>query len=328
MSRFDHLDLDGHALELLLAVLEQRSVTRAAHRLGLTQSAVSHGLDKLRTITGDALFVRCGRGIAPTAHAEALAARARTLLDGLRSFSQADAFEPAHWHGSFTIAANDLQRDLLLPALLRRLRAASPGTTLRVIPSAAPQPALLREHDCDLVITPRPPEAADVVQKRLFEDRYVMFFDGAARAAPRTRAEYLGAEHVSVRYEDRRTLDIDTWLAAHGFERTIVATVPGFAGIAALLSGGPWLATLPSLLGRGVLRHLATAPLPFATAPMPMFMAWHTRRRDDPVHRWLRRELEAVAAAAVGGPGARPQVAPAAADNPIMADRLLQAGSA
>lgn len=299
MSRFDHLDLDGHALELLLAVAEEGSVTRAAQRLGLTQSAVSHGLDKLRAIAGDALFVRSGRGIVATAQAEALVQRARTLLDGMRAFSQAAGFDPARWHGCVTVAANDLQRDLLLPALLRRLRADSTGVTLRVIPSGAPQPALLRDSDCDLVITPRPPEAADIVHKRLFEDRYVVFFDAAARTAPATRADYLAAEHVSVRYEDRRTLDIDAWLAEHDLPRTIVATVPGFAGIAALLRGGPWLATLPALLAHGVLRGLASAPAPFPTPPMPMYLVWHVRRQDDPAHRWLRRAVEAVAAEAM-----------------------------
>lgn len=302
MSRFDHLDLDGHALELLLAVVEERSVTRAAQRLGLTQSAVSHGLDKLRAIAGDALFVRSGRGIVATAQAEALAVRARALLDELRAFSQASGFDPVRWHGSFTIAANDLQRDLLLPALLRRLRADAPGATLRVIPSGAPQPALLRDNDCDLVITPRPPDGADIVHKRIFEDRYVVFFDAERRTAPVTRDDYLAAEHVTVRYEDRRMLDIDGWLAEHELQREIVATVPGFAGIAAMLRGGPWLATLPSLLAHGVLRGLASAPPPFDTPAMPMYLVWHLRRQDDPAHRWLRQAVEAVAAEALSPP--------------------------
>ncbi|MBX3605909.1 MAG: LysR family transcriptional regulator [Piscinibacter sp.] len=299
MSHFDHRDLDGHALELLLAVHEEGSVTRAAQRLGVTQSAVSHGLDKLRAITGDALFVRAGRGIAATAQAEALAARARALLDELRAFSQAAGFDPARWQGTLTIAANDLQRDLLLPALLRRLRAVSRGATLRVIPSGAPQPALLREQGCDLVVTPRPPEAADLLQKRLFEDRYRVWFDPAQRRAPADRAEYLAGEHVTVRYEDGRALDIDRWLGERGVARTIVATVPGFAGVASLLRGGPWLATLPARLAEGVLRGLASAEPPLETPPLPMYMVWHRRRQDDPLHRWLRAELEAVARDAV-----------------------------
>ena len=80
MNDFDALDLDGLGLALLLAVHEEGSVTRAAQRLGLTQSAVSHGLDRLRAITGDPLFVRAGRGIVATARADALAVQAAALL--------------------------------------------------------------------------------------------------------------------------------------------------------------------------------------------------------------------------------------------------------
>ncbi|WP_341889035.1 LysR family transcriptional regulator [Variovorax sp. YR752] len=300
MSDFDHLDLDGHGLQLLLAVHEEGSITHAARRLGLTQSAVSHALDKLRAITGDALFVRAGRGIVATAQAEALAHRARALLDEMRAFSHAAGFAPARWKGTITLAANDLQRDLLVPPLLARLRQECPGARLRIWPSGAPQPPLLREQGCDLVLTPRPPEAADLMQKRLFEDRYAVFFDPALRTAPTTRAEYLAAQHVSVRYEDGRGLDVDDWLAARGIGREVIATVPGYAGIASLLRGSARLATGPSLLSRGVLRDLASAALPIDTPAMPMYMVWHLRRQHDPSHRWLREAVESIARQALG----------------------------
>lgn len=301
MSEIDHSDLDGHLLRLLVAVHEEGSITRAAQRLGVTQSAVSHGLDRLRAIVGDPLFVKSGRGIIATALAEPLVQRARTLLEDLRSFSLAAGFDPARLNTCITVAANDLQRDLLLPRWLRRLRAEAPGLTLRVIPSGAAEPALLREQACDLVITPRPPEATDIFQKRLFEDRYRVFYDAGQRSAPAAEAAYLAAEHVSVLYEPRRRLDIDDWLAERGVQRRIVATVPGFAGLAAMLRGGPWLATVPGLLGGGVLRGLASAEVPLATPPMPMYMVWHRRHQADPVHLWLREALEAVAAETVPG---------------------------
>ena len=205
MSDFDHLDLDGRLLQLLLAVHEEGSVTRAAQRLGVTQSAVSHGLEKLRAIVGDALFVKSGRGITPTAMADLLAGRARLLLDDLRAFSTAAGFDPARLSATITIAANDLQRDLLLPGLLRHLRAQAPGLSLRVIPSGAPQAAMLRDETCQLLITPRPPEGSDIFQKRLFEDRLRVFYDPAQRAAPASLADYLAAEHVTVLYEPRRS---------------------------------------------------------------------------------------------------------------------------
>jgi DNA-binding transcriptional LysR family regulator len=300
----DPLDLNGHLLQLLLAVHETQSVTRAAERLQTTQSAVSHGLERLRAITGDALFVRAGRGIAPTAQAERLAAQARQLLAALRDFSHAAPFEPARLARDFTLAANDLQRDLLVPALARRLRAQAPGVSLRIINSDAPQPALLREGGCDLVITPRPPDAGDIVQQRLFGDTYRVFYDAAQRQAPAGMADYLAAEHVTVLYEPGRVIDVDRWLQDQGIERRFVARVPGMGALGAMLRGGPWIATVPSLLSTGALRGLASAPVPVATPPLSMYMVWHRRFQDDPAHRWLRANLLACVPAELSRGGA------------------------
>ena len=305
MSQFDHLDLDGHLLRVLVAVLEERSVTRAAQRLGVSQSAVSHLLDKLRGIVGDPLFVKSGRGIVPTAHAQALAARARVLLDGLREFGATAAFDPARLTTTVGIAANDLQRDLLLPGLLRHVRKLAPGVSLRVIPSGVPSLEMLRDEHCHLVVTPRPPEGGDILQKRLFVDSYRVFYDPSQRAAPRSLADYLGAEHVTVLYENGRRLDLDDVLAGQGIERRIVAQVPGFAGIGPFVRGSTLLATLPGLLRAHLLRGFETAPVPIGCPPMPMYMVWHLRHQGDPMHRWLREQLEAVVAPALAAAAAQ-----------------------
>ena len=301
MSQIDHSDLDGHLLQLLLAVHEEGSITRAAHRLGVTQSAVSHLLDKLRGIVGDPLFVRSGRGIVATARADVLAQRARLLLEDLRGFVTLGGFEPATFNGTITVAANDLQRDLLLPGLLRRLRAEAPRLVLRVIPSNVPVPEMLRDGLCQAVISPRPPAAADLLQKRLFEDRYAVFFDPVQRDAPATLADYLAAEHVTVVYEPRRTLDLDQVLADQGINRRFVATVPGFAGVPAFIRGTPWLATAPSLLRGALMRGLAMTKPPVPCPGMPMYLVWHTRHQADPMHVWLRQAIELSVAPALAG---------------------------
>ncbi len=294
MNRFDHSDLDGHLLTLFVAVFEEGSITRAAQRLGLTQSAVSHLLDKLRVIVGDPLFVRSGRGIVATARAEVLAQKARLLLDDLRGFITTGAFDPASWAGEITIAANDLQRDLLLPTLLRRARERSPGLKLRVIPSGVPTAEMLRDGACQLVLSPRPPEAADLMQKRLFEDQYAVFYDASQREAPRSQADYLAAEHVTVLYEPRRQLDLDQTLSSRGIHRRIVASVPAFAGLPAFLRGSALLATAPSLLRVELLHGLACVAPPVPCPGMPMYLIWHVRHQADPMHQWLRQEIEAV----------------------------------
>ena len=296
MNDFDWSDLDARLLQLLVAVVDAGSITGAGQRLGVTQSAVSHGLDKLRAITGDALFVKSGRGIVATARAEALAPAARELLQALARFAQAGAFEPARWQATFTVAANDFQRDVLLPGLMARLRAQAPGVVLRVIPSDVPTLEMLRHEHCQLIVSPRPPAGGDIVQKRLFEDRYRVFYDAAVRPPPRSRAEYLAARHITVVYEPQRPLDLDQHLARQGLQRRFDVLVPGFAGLPPFLRGSELLATVPGLLRRHLLQGLASAPVPVPCPPLPMYMIWHRRHQDDAAHRRLRTQLEAVAA--------------------------------
>ena len=272
----------------------ERSITAAGAKLGLTQSAVSHQLDRLRAIVGDALFVKSGRGIAPTARAEALAEQAQELLTQLQSFVHSGAFEPARLSQCFTIAANDLQRDLLLPGLLNRLQAQAPGVTLRVVPSDVPSADMLRAQDCQLVISPRPPDATDIKHKRLFVDSYRVFYDPQVRQAPRSLKAYEAAEHIAVVHQPKRSLDINELLLKRGLNRRFAATLSSFAGVAAFVTGTERLATLPGLLRQGLLRGLADAPAPFETPEMPMYAIWHIRHQKDPVHAWLRAQLFAT----------------------------------
>ena len=295
MRNFDWLDLDARLLRLLVAVVDTGSITGAAQRLGVTQSAVSHLLEKLRGITGDVLFAKSGRGIVATARALTLAERARELLADLERFAQSEDFDPARWQTTFTIAANDFQRDALLPALMQRLRQQAPGVSLRVIASQVPTPEMLRQQQCQLVISPRPPEGTDIVQKRLFADRYRVFYDPTVRDAPRNRKDYLAAEHVTVLYAPQRPLDLDQHLLGKGIERRFRVMVPGFAGLPAFIRGTDLLATVPGLMRQHLMRGLAHAEVPVPCPVMPMYMIWHLRHQQDAAHRWLRRQIEEIA---------------------------------
>ena len=306
MSKFDHLDLDGHALRLFLAVLEEGSVSRAAGRLGLTQSAVSHALTKLRAILSDPLFVKSGRGIVATAHAQALADPARRLLATLKDFSRAAAFDARATDLALTVAANDLQRDLVLPGLLAALQQTFASARLRIVPSDQPTPDMLREERCDLVISPFPPEGVDILQKRLFSAEYVCFYDAAARPVPADAAAYFAADHVTVVYTTRVGLAFDRAMEAAGHARRFVVSVPNFAGVPAFLRGTARLATLPSGLSASVMRGFASVPLPvrIESATFAMYMAWHRRHALDPAHT-LVRNLLAREAAKLARRGAR-----------------------
>ncbi len=292
----DHLlEIDGRMLRTFLAVLEAGSVTAAAARLGVTQSAVSHALERLRELLGDPLFVKSGRGIAATDRALALAAPVRQVIEDLGRLGLRPQFAPEETDLALTIAANDFQRDLLLPALQRRLVRRLKSLRLIVIPSRAPTADMLRTGGCDLIITPRPPEGLDILQKRLLTDRYICFFDRRERTAPATLEDYLAARHVTVAYEDGRRLEFDELLEARGLRRALGVAVPNFAGIGAFLRGTDMLASLPSLMRLGPLDGFGAAPLPFTVPDLSMYVVWHRRHHDDPTHIWLRAQLEDVA---------------------------------
>ncbi|WP_220359375.1 LysR family transcriptional regulator [Alkalilimnicola ehrlichii] len=237
MNKYDYLGLDGKSLKILVTVLEESSVSAAAKRLDMSQPAVSHALDRLRDVLGDPLFVKSGRGIRPTVHARALGEQARRILAEMKALTTPAEFKPGDKPVSFTIAANDYQRDLLLPCLLERLRRQASNVHVAVVPSGIPSAEQLRDDGCDLVITPHPPQASDIVQKRILTDDFMCFYDPAVRTAPKTLSEYLAADHVSVRFGNGERVILDDELEQSGIRRRVTLTVPNFSG-ALPLSGG------------------------------------------------------------------------------------------
>jgi DNA-binding transcriptional LysR family regulator len=236
----------------------------------------------------------------PTVRAADLAERARELLVELDQFTRLGVFDPSGWQGTFTIAANALQCGLLLPALTTLLRTAAPGLDLRVVPSGVPTTAMLRGNQVQLVLTPRPPEGSDILQLLLFRDRYRVFYDAAARQAPRDLGEYLAAEHITVGYEGHQQLTFDEQAQAQGISRRFRLTLPGFESMPPFLRDTTMLVTAPALLHRTSLAGFADCAVPFPAGTLPMFLVWHTRYRTDPANRWIRQELRRLASRTAG----------------------------
>ena len=153
MTKFDYLGLDGNTLTTFLTVLEEMSVSRAAERLGVTQSAVSHTLDKLRIIFNDPLFVRVGRGIESTARARSLQGSVESVLNDLKSLTDHREFDPLVEEMEFTIAANDFPIQFIFPKLLKELAKEGVHLRVRFIPSGIPRVSFLRASRYRMLIT-------------------------------------------------------------------------------------------------------------------------------------------------------------------------------
>lgn len=291
MSKFDYLGLDGNALTTFLTVLEETSVSRAAERLGVTQSAVSHTLEKLRVIFDDPLFVRVGRGIESTARARALQASVESVLDDLKSHTDHREFDPLIEQMEFTIAANDFPIQLIFPQLLKEVSEEGIQLQIRFIPSGIPSVSVLRASRYRLLITPTPPNDPELEKCSLLQSEMEIFYDATVRNPPKTRKQVADSNYVEVRFSDTEA----SLMALPAFDASTinppVISVPNFGSLAAMIKGTDRITTQLAAMKFGLLNELDSTPLPFKTDKLDLFLIWHRRERDDPAHRWLRQRI-------------------------------------
>ncbi|MGI9370552.1 MAG: LysR family transcriptional regulator [Ruegeria sp.] len=295
MSKIDFTDLDGKVLRTFLTILEESSVSKAADRLGVTQSAISHTLAKLRQVLGDPLFVRSGQGLIPTERALSLQDPVQAVLDGMRALTQERPFDPLAEEIAIQIATNDLPRELIFPDLLRRARSDGVRLQLEFIPSGVPDPAILRNDRCQLMLTPLPPDGPDIFQKRLMTSPLMVFYDGDRREPPRDWQSYCLSDHVEVRFVDGRNARAVMRGVDQSQIKPATVTLPHFNAIPSFVKGSDLISTDTELMKKGPLATLDCASLPFDCEPVSIYMVWHQRSTNDPAHRWLRARIEAIA---------------------------------
>ncbi|WP_170406578.1 LysR family transcriptional regulator [Ruegeria arenilitoris] len=295
MQKTNFLDLDGHILRTFLAILENSSVSVAAEQLGVTQPAVSHTLGRLRNILGDPLFVRSGQGLMPTETALALKEPVQRAIDGLKCLTDDRIFDPRAEKMEFVVAANDMQRDLVFPQLIREAWNDGISVDFQFLPSGQPTVNMMREARCELALTPLPPDGPDIFQKPLFSGEMMCFYDAEMRDPPKSWKEYCSADHLTVRFAGGGTsIKVITDLEASQIGEPRVS-VPNFNAIPPFIKGTRMIATEVSLMRLHTLRELDVAPLPFKSNRVTIYMIWHERSTNDPAHIWLRNRISEIA---------------------------------
>jgi len=290
---------DLNLLFALDALLLEASVAAAARRLGLSASAMSRTLTRLRDATGDPLLVRAGRRMVLTPAAEALRERTRVAVHEARSLLRPSALAPdiARLQRTFTIRANDGFVEALGAQLIAAVSAAAPLVRLRFASKVEKTPAYLRDGSADLEIGVVSNMGPEVRVQALFRDRFV----GVVRAGhpltvgPLTPARYAAAGHVVASRRGRATGPVDTALAALGLERNVVAVVPGFPAALAIARASDLVALVPaSFLSADDPSGQWIFDLPVTVETITISQMWHPRAEADPAHRWLRQLVLSV----------------------------------
>ncbi len=300
------LDLD--TLIILLALVEERSVTRAAERLDMTQSGVSHALRRLRDSFSDPLLVRTSKGMQPTPRALELSERISRIVAEVGALTgDAAHFDPGEAQRMFTICADDNMSLHLIPSLLERLSQRAPGIDLRVVaPPDQPRQAL-EQGRIDLLLGLLEPDQPGLYTNLLFNDSFVVIARKGHPTLSRrpTLKQFAAAGHVLVSTRLPARSVVDELLAQHGLRRRVVLRIAHFLAAVRVVAKSDLVLTAPRRLVRD---SVAQASLQMLQTPLDLpsvaiHQTWHERMHSDPAHQWMRGLLTEISAST----RARPQ---------------------
>lgn len=311
--------LDLNLLRVFDEVMAERSLTRAARNLSLTQPAVSNALRRLREALGDDLVRRGGSGIEPTPLALALWPSVREALRSLQAALAPSVFDPAHANTTFVLAMADATAATLIPHLVQTLEHEAPGVSLRVLPLTTRDPRRMLDEDLadlavgyfpavltDLTAREQAGEAVPFSHLRLYNGEYVCVMRRNHPLATRqiTLDDYCAARHMLVSFSGRPWGFIDEALASLDRQRRVVLTVNQFFTAGRVVAKSDLLAVLPRhfVPETGMADQLALCDLPFEVPHVHIEALWHRRQHYSGAHLWLRQVLARAASLAFSDP--------------------------
>lgn len=290
-------EIDLNLLVVFKHLLAERSVSRVAEVLELSQPAVSNALARLRKLLGDELFLRTPSGMEPTPFAEQLAESVTYGLGMIHgALNQRSSFEPATSNRAFVIGMTDVGEIYFLPRLLERLKRDAPGVSVSTVRNTAVN---LRDEmesgKVDLAVGLLPQLKAGFFQRRLFKQRYVCLLREGHKLARRkmSLAEFSAAEHLLVVADGTGHGKVDEVLRRSGVERKVALTVPHFVAVGHILQATDLVATVPERLASRMTEPfgLVSVPHPATLPEVAINLFWHAKYHKAPANQWLRSLL-------------------------------------
>ena len=283
---------DLNLLRLFDILYEERSVTRAGSRIGLSQPAMSHALNRLRYMLKDELFVRTPAGMVPTPRAEMLAQPLRNALNEMQQALEPTAFEPTASNRRYTLAINNYSAVVLAPPLVAATLAAAPNVRLDLRPSGTLDIAeQLDRGDLDLALVGAEAPGERFSAQPLLEDRFILVMRRGHPSSLRalSPAEFAALPHLEISSSHEDTSFIDPWLANLGLARRIALRAP-YLSAAPILAQSDMVATLSRRIAQELARDhpLQICEPPYDSPYVRTVMLWHRRLDSQPAHRWLR----------------------------------------
>lgn len=293
MQKMHYLSIDGEILLTFITIYKHRSIVKAAKMLNQNPSTLSHRLERLREICGDQLFVRAGRGIAPTTRAADIFQDAEIALNAMQAFVEDDIFAPRLLDETIVIGLTDLELSSFLIDLHKRILKQAPNLRLDFVSNHYSDiTTALRRNECDLMLSPNSTlNDADIRTRVLTKDTAVCYYDAKTRRAPNTLKRYLDARHIRVMFSASDVNYTDISLKEAGLKRRSVVTLPSYSEVADFMKGTDLITTLPARLGGSVMKSFSHCPPPFKMGSYDYSLFWHESTNKSPKHIWLREQI-------------------------------------
>jgi len=282
-------------LAKLQTLIEERSITRAANRMFLSQPAMSRVFDNLQHMFHDKLLVRTRTGLEPTRLALHVYEQLENALPPIETLLRGREFIPIEANDYFRVAMNDHVAITLMPKLMKALSQMAPNIRIELFVTAENSFRMLETNALDLVI--RVSQApSPLLSEPIYRDSTVCFFRKGHPIGrrPVTAKRYLAVEHVVVSLAGSQQRTLDQALSQSGYRRNARLTIPFFAATPAIIENTDLVASLPRRLAKLFSEKSRTqfAPILMKLPSMTFRQVWHPRNDEDPAHRWLRQLIK------------------------------------
>ncbi len=299
--------LDPQTLLVFESLLETQSASVSAARLGLSQSAVSGALRRLRDLFGDPLFKRHSRGLTPTKRAAALSIQLAETLNAMRDLASVSEFDPGAASGTVVFLATDYAAARLIAPFSADMAKTAPGLQIVIRPYTDEQATLTSQIVSTDFLVGSPPMLPDMLRSRhLLTDQLALFMDAGHPLVGRdiTLADLAQYPHAMISLRGRTGhAKIDDLLAEQGLSRHVDVICPSFLSLPLFLKDSARLALAPAGLQPLFAGTLIARTVPFDLPKIEVYAAWHRRFADDKRHAWLRQALDRSSAGAHRGAG-------------------------
>jgi len=289
--------LDLNLLRALKALLDKKHVSRAAESISLSQPAMSRALQRLRETFKDLLLVKGPNGLDLTPRAIELYQPLQEIFLQLNQIITPSSFNPATTQAEISIATRDYEMITIMPAVINAITTEAPNLKLRIIALHGDDITALDKNEVDFVLSGTKSKSALLYQKKIVTDNYVCLMSKQQARQKITLNKFITMKHCLVTISGVGPGVVDHVLAEQGLKRDIAVRIPHFLAASHIVANTSLIATLPRRLGQLLSdnKNIALVEPPLVLPDFAIYLYWHSRNQNNPMHQWLRNKIVSAA---------------------------------